>query len=102
MNLIIQQKLKTIKAVCEKRSVDKLFLFGSAANGNFGDLSDLDFAVTFNQNLSPLEFGDAFLELKQDLENIFQREIDLISYRVIKNQVFKEELDRTKVALYAA
>ena len=37
-----------------------------------------------------------------DLENILKREVDLISYRVVKNPIFKKELDTTKVALYAA
>jgi hypothetical protein len=36
------------------------------------------------------------------LENLFGCEIDLLSYRVAKNPVFKEEFDPTKIALYAA
>lgn len=44
-------------------------------------------------------FGSA---LTEDLENLFEREVDLVSYRLVKNPIFKEELERTKMSLYAA
>lgn len=62
----------------------------------------MDFAVLFSEELPPLEHGEAFFLLKDELEDLFSKEIDLISYRVVKNPVFKRELDETKVELYAA
>jgi hypothetical protein len=50
----------------------------------------------------PLELGGAFLDLLSELENLFDRKIDLVSYRVLQNPVFKAELDKTKKILYAA
>ncbi len=99
---LIQENIEKLKQICAVHSVSELYLFGSAASGDFGDKSDLDFAVIFKKNLSPLEHGDAFFALKDELENLFSREIDLISYRVIKNPIFKSELDKTKISLYAA
>jgi hypothetical protein len=37
-----------------------------------------------------------------DLQKLNHRKIDLVSYRVIKNRIFKTELDRTKQVIYAA
>jgi hypothetical protein len=99
---LIESKLKEIKAICVKHSVAELYLFGSAATGSFNKNSDIDFAVVFNSSLEPLEHGDAFFGLMDDLEELFQRPIDLVSYRALKNPIFKEELDSSKVALYAA
>lgn len=91
-----------LNKVCKRHAVSELFAFGSAVSGAFHENSDLDFAVLFNTSLGPLEHGDAFFGLKDDLENLFNRPIDLVSYRVIKNPIFKSELDKTKVSLYAA
>jgi predicted nucleotidyltransferase len=102
MNQIVRDKIVELKNICEKYAVSELFLFGSALNEGFNAQSDLDFAVVFNAKLTPLEHGGAFLDLLEELQNLFNRKIDLISYRVIKNPVFKEELDKTKKVLYAA
>ena len=91
-----------IASICKKLSVKKLFLFGSAITGTFRSSSDMDFAVLFSEELSPLEHGEAFFELKDELEALFLRDVDLISYRVVTNPIFKRELDGTKVELYAA
>ena len=99
---IIEKNIEELSFICKSNKVAELYLFGSAASGKFTDNSDLDFAVLFFESLSPLEHGDAFFSLKEDLEKLFGREVDLLSYRVVKNPIFKEELDKTKVALYAA
>ncbi|MEK6476756.1 nucleotidyltransferase domain-containing protein [Catalinimonas sp. 4WD22] len=99
---IIEENIEALNSICKSNKVAELYLFGSATSGKYTDKSDLDFAVLFFESLSPLEHGDAFFSLKEDLENLFGREIDLLSYRVVKNPIFKEELDKTKAVLYAA
>lgn len=94
--------MEKLKAICEKHFVEKLFVFGSALRADFTENSDLDFAVLLSEELDPLSHGESFLNLMNDLEKLFQKKIDLVSYRVIKNPIFKEELDQTKVELYAA
>jgi len=98
---LIEENTEMVTAICQANQVVELYLFGSAASGKFTDGSDLDLAVLFSKSLSPLEHGDAFFSLKEGLEELFGCEVDLLSYRVVKNPVFKEELDRTKVTLYA-
>lgn len=102
MNQLVSDKISEIKDICEKNAVAFLYLFGSALNDCFSSTSDLDFAVVFKDSLSPIEIGEAFFELLNDLEKLFDRKIDLLSYRVIKNPIFKAELDNTKKTLYAA
>lgn len=97
-----EDKLEQLKAICEKHFVEKLFLFGSALREDFNEGSDSDLAVLFLENLDPITHGESFFNLKYDLEDLFQTDIGLLSYRVIKNPIFKQELDKTKVELYAA
>ncbi len=98
----VQSKLNEIHALCEKHHVEKLFLFGSAAIGEFREDSDLDFAVMLDASLDPLTHGESFLGLLSDLEHLFDRRIDLVSIRALKNPVFIQALNDTKVSLYAA
>lgn len=91
-----------LKEISSKHAVSQFYLFGSAASDSFNDESDLDFAVIFKDTLSPLEQGDAFFNLLDDLEELFQKRIDLISFRAIKNPIFMEEINKSKVSLHAA
>jgi predicted nucleotidyltransferase len=99
---LIKNNIDNISNLCKKHKVKQLFLFGSALTNKFNENSDLDFAVIFNDQLSPIEHGESFFNLLEDLENLLKIQIDLISYRAVKNPIFKEELDNTKYSLYAA
>nr|WP_108425448.1 nucleotidyltransferase domain-containing protein [Allomuricauda amoyensis] len=99
---IIESNIERLRKVCMKHPIAELYLFGSAASGSFTDDSDIDFAVVFKESLDPLEQGEAFFGLLDDLEELFNRPIDLISYSSLKNPIFIEELNNSKVSLYAA
>ncbi len=99
---LIENKKDSLKLICEKNFVSELYLFGSGLSTKFNHNSDIDFAVIFTPSLTPIQQGEAFLNLLTDLQFLFDREIDLISYRVIKNPIFKKEVDETKITLYAA
>ena len=69
---------------------------------NFKERSDLDFALVLSQKIDPIQQGEQFFKLKIALEDLFKKEVDLISFMDIKNPIFKKEIDDTKVELYAA
>lgn len=102
MNKLIENKIEELREVCRENSVAELYIFGSALSKEFSNQSDLDFAYVLKEDLSPIEYGDAFFGLMKGLESLFERNIDLVSYRVVKNPIFKQELDRTMKSLYAA
>lgn len=101
MNKLIEPNTKELREVCIKNAVKELYIFGSALTDEFSENSDVDIAFVLQDGLSPIEYGDAFFGLVEDLEDLFDRKIDLVSYRNIKNPIFKAELDRTKRILYA-
>lgn len=102
MNQLLIDHIQEIKQLCIKQRVANLYVFGSALTERFSDNSDIDFAVELDDSLNPIEHGEAFLDLLLGLEEILKVPVDLVSYRALKNPVFKKELDTTKVSLYAA
>ncbi len=102
MLALIEQYRPQLNELCRHYRVRRLDLFGSAAKGTFdASRSDLDFLVEFD-NLSRGNAADRFLGLLGDLEDLFGRRIDLVSDSAIRNPYFRQVIDQTRVALYAA
>jgi uncharacterized protein len=80
----IEQKRDALAALCRRYRVRRLEVFGSAARGaGFDpDRSDADFLVTF----TPAARNDlaAFVDLKESLEELLGRPVDLVEREVIE------------------
>ena len=99
---LIRDNMQKLDAICEKHMVKSLFLFGSAATTQFNsETSDLDFMVEFQPSVNPIDYADNYFSLMDDLK-IFERTIDLVSSRAVKNKILNASIDSTKVQLYAA
>ena len=99
---LVLENLSRIAELCRRHRVKRLDLFGSAAAGEFhAESSDLDFVVEFLPDVPKRPFAGYF-ELKEDLETLFDRKVDLVENTAIHNRYFREEVDETKVSLYAA
>jgi uncharacterized protein len=99
---LIEQHRPQLLLLCRKYDVRRLDLIGSAAREDFDPgRSDVDFVVEFN-NFTVENAADRYLGLMVDLEDLFGRKIDLVSYRAIRNPYFKQVVDNTRVTLYAA
>ncbi len=83
--------------------VKNLFLFGSATNEHFdAKNSDIDLVVEFADDLEVLNYADNYFSVLKDLEQLFGKKVDLISYKALRNPVMIEEVEKSKVSLYAA
>lgn len=96
---IIEENIERIRTLCKQYKVRTFSAFGSVTNTEFNNESDLDFVVDFNET-DPFEYTNLYFQLKEKLEQLLQRQIDLIEARAIKNQYFQKELNETKVLLY--
>ena len=96
---INEKNISLIKKLCEKYRVRTFSAFGSVTREDFNDDSDIDFVVDFDEN-DPFEYTDLYFQLKENLEKLLKRQIDLIEERGIKNQFFRKELNETKVLSY--
>lgn len=100
MTLIDQHKPELTKA-CKTYQVKELYAFGSVLTDQFGEKSDVDLAVDFDRSSFEGSFRQ-FVDFKTELEKIFQRHVDLIPFRSIRNRVFRSALEKTKQCVYAA
>lgn len=99
----IAQHREELRDLCRRFGVRRLEVFGSAARQADFDpaRSDIDFLVEF-EPLQPGAYVDAFFGLKEGLEQLFGRTVDLISPAAIRNPYFRQSVEDTKALLYAA
>ena len=99
----IEDNYKALKEACVRYRVRRLELFGSALTGkNFDpEKSDLDFLVEFLP-LKQGEYADAYFGLLEAIENLFNRDVDLVMTGAIKNPYFLEAINKNRKVLYAA
>ena len=88
-----------INQLCQKHSVEKLYLFGSATNDNFTPESDLDFLVKF-QSINLSTYFTNYLSLKEQLKDLFKREIDLVEEQSLKNPILIQSINNSKQLIY--
>lgn len=98
MNLI-ERNIGKLKKLCVKYNVSHLYIFGSATSGKFGEDSDIDFLVTFG-TLELNKYADNYFDFKFSLEDLFNRKIDLLEEKAIKNPFLKESIDSSKKLIY--
>jgi predicted nucleotidyltransferase len=100
---VVQDKLREIEAICRRNSVQRLFVFGSAATGGFDPAkSDIDFLVVFDSRAVRGGLDDVYFRLLEELRTLFQREVDLVEARALQNPYLISSVNRTKRMLYAA
>lgn len=87
-------------ALCNRWQVAELAVFGSAARGQLRPDSDIDLMVQLRPG-APWGIKQ-FLGLKDELEDVFGRRVDLVRRGVIKNPFRLKTIERDLVVLYAA
>ena len=98
MNLLEQNKSK-ISDLCQKHNVKQLYAFGSVTTDKFHQTSDVDLLIQFGQ-VGLLEYFDNYMALKEQLEQLLHRSVDLVENQAIRNPVFRTVVDREKKLLY--
>lgn len=90
---------KELEELCERHQVKTLYAFGSVLGSNFHEASDLDLLVDFKE-IDLKDYADNYYDFKYSLQELFQRPIDLIEEKAIKNPYFREVVDETKTLVY--
>jgi uncharacterized protein len=100
----IAEKRDAVAALCRRFGVARLDVFGSAARERDFDSqsSDADFLVEFAPHANDLT---DFVELKDALEALFERPVDLVERRALessRNYIRKRRILAEAEALFAA
>lgn len=99
MALKIRPYLSKLRELCSTHHVNQLYLFGSATNENFGDQSDIDFLVRF-EDFDRKEYFNNYMSFKERLHQLFQRNIDLLEEQTLTNEVLANSVNRSKKLIY--
>lgn len=76
----------------QRYQIERLGIFGSAARNHMTDTSDIDIVVEL---IEPDLF--VLIGIKQELEEILQRPVDIVRYREEMNQELKHRIDAEAV-----
>ncbi len=102
MDPLTDERLAAAQALCRRFGVVRLDIFGSAATGAFDpERSDVDFIVDFDDPAAKDIFMRYF-GLKESLESVFERPVDLVMAGAMRNRFFIEAANRSRRTVYAS
>jgi predicted nucleotidyltransferase len=96
----IDKYKNALTQLCVQNKVKSLYVFGSVLTGRFDDDSDIDLIVDF-ESANPLEYADCYFNLKFALQDLFNRPVDLLENKAVRNNFLRQKIDTSKRLIYA-
>ncbi len=96
---LVKKKMNQLQELCKKYHVIRLYVFGSILTNTFHQNSDIDFLVDFD-NVDLFEYADNYFDFKYSLQDLFQKDIDLIESKAITNPYLKKNIENSKQLIY--
>ena len=100
MNELISNNKEQLVKLFKAHKVVKADVFGSVLTDKFNSDSDIDLLVSFQEGLDPLENGELWWSLYDQLRLLFNKEVDLVTERSLKNPYLIREIQSTRVNIY--
>ena len=102
MTNVIDKHRNEVAALCQRAGARRLDAFGSVLRDDFDpQTSDLDFLVEFD--IRPgFDYFSAYFGLKEGLERVLKRPVEVVSVSSIRNPYFREQVMRTREQVHAA
>jgi uncharacterized protein len=99
---IVKTRLAEVRRLCRRFGVRRLEVFGSSTGGDFDPArSDVDFLVEFERDL-PARALDTYFGLKEGLEALFGRPVDLVMSGAVENPYLRHGIEQSRETIYAA
>ena len=98
----IKIPINKIEAFCKQWDIAEMSLFGSVLRRNFTSASDIDVLVSFADGARHGLFD--MVRMRDELENILQRKVDLVSRRAVersRNKIRREAILGSARVIYA-
>lgn len=100
MHSLIDNNREAIIALCRRHGVRKMEIFGSVLREDFdAGTSDVDVLVEFEPGTTD-SFSN-FLDLKDALEALLGRPVDLLEPHAIRNRRLRHHIEQSSVPVYA-
>ena len=98
--MYIEDYKNALTQLCAQNKVKSLYAFGSVLTNRFNNDSDIDLIVDIDSS-NPLEYADNYFNLKFALQDLFNRPVDLLENKAIRNDYLRREIDNSKQLIYA-
>jgi len=103
MIALLEQHREALAELCRRYHVARLEVFGSAAEGEAdADARDIDLLVEFEPGHDLGPWLHDYFALRDELQTLFDRPVDLVMPHGMRNRYFIREVNRTRKLLYAA
>jgi predicted nucleotidyltransferase len=99
MENIVEQNISGVFELCRSHHVKNMYVFGSVLTDRFSSGSDVDLLISFEQ-VAPSQYFDNYMELKEKLEHLLSRPVDLLEEQAVRNPVLRRSIDRNKKLVY--
>jgi len=101
MTNVIDKHRNEVAALSQRAGARRLDAFGSVLRDDFDpQTSDLDFLVEFDE-VPPADYAQAYFALKEGLEALFGRPVDLVTGSSLANPYFRDRIDAERRVIYA-
>lgn len=96
---LIELNIQKIIELCQLHKMKSLSVFGSILTDSFNENSDVDLLVDFDsKNID--DYVSNYFSFKDSLMTLFNRNVDLIEEKGLKNKFFIKNINRTKQVIY--
>jgi predicted nucleotidyltransferase len=102
MQSLLYDNMSELKKLCRLFKVKKLYAFGAVVANTFHKESDIDFLISFQDNISIAQYTENYFSLHYKLKEIFNIKIDLITKKPLQNPYFIESIEESKQLIYEA
>jgi predicted nucleotidyltransferase len=100
---LLEQHRERLAELCQRYHVARLEVFGSAAESEAdADARDIDLLVEFDPKHDLGPWMHDYFALRDELQALFARPVDLVMPSGMRNPYFIREVNRTRRLLYAA
>ena len=98
---LIELNIQRILDLCRRHKVKSLAVFGSILTDRFNDDSDVDLLVDFEPiDHENFDYVSNYFDFREALERLFNRRVDLIEEKGLRNKYFIANVNRTKQMIY--
>ncbi|HET8827937.1 MAG TPA: nucleotidyltransferase domain-containing protein [Pelobium sp.] len=95
-----KKHLPQIVMLLKAHKIANACVFGSVLTSNFHKESDVDFIVNLEEGIEPAEAGTHLWNLYDNLKELLNREVDILTERSLKNPYLIEEINKSKLPIY--
>jgi len=100
MHPILETYKKRIAVICKSLQIKRMYVFESMTKNSFGDSSDIDLLISFEDTLSTEEYSENYFVLHQKLRGLLKMDIDILTERSLTNPYFIKKIDEEKLVIY--